>query len=1763
MPKKGKNDQVHNGKNSNQVAQQPAWFESVSYNKAPSVSSSHNHVTGVRNNKQEIKKEIQGISSTIPQDGESSVERHTAANQGKLSDVFKEALDEVSVARDGWTIIDYNGRLDGLKSTLKDRATSLVSVVKGYKDATTDLGKLNIASMNTSDMQHMINDLNAVIAGKLNARALESFAKNMMPMERLAVNMTRYMDHEAGTLNQIDIGDQFRTVTLNDSTHLRDKANDPWASSQSMDGYHGEAQISYIIPTPVTTDLLVKLRLAGVSDRYLFDLGNYTNSETRNNYETDWTGVTRTDMDYRDTHRERSVSTLFTTRITINDIKFDEFTEDQKQVWDTLFAMIDAVNAYAYGMGDNLMGVDSSIYNTLTPNSWIAPNSEIDALKADGISAEFLNNLVRNNNAYFNESLVPAKGNVDLDLNTENSATSPIFANLGAVKTGTSLFNADFAIKLWMQAYMNTVFLYYATADMWHDALKVNKVANMFKDGKPFTTIDDVYQIIANTDYASKVEKLIGQYKDISSGKLTVLINKDLMNLLIKNTPQEISYAKNGNYFEYISNLVLPLSPSMMTIPFKTESLSNSKFAVPEMSAVMLTNYSDMKNGTKGHPFVLPSSKLVQKQMNKTSFGKLTNLDLAARYENNDLVGVIIKGDKLYKEACGLNSTNKNPGDMVKGTVKKIENMNKHKDMKNPVIINGDSNINAAFKKDGNGGGSFGAFTNDKNGKVKWAFSFNYTNTVSRFSDNRNEFNNIYIPEGLARSVMTNHWTDGIVLNGMIVDPRLMQQKAIEINFFNLMNLYDDVLTLTQIDSFKFDHANKANMAAMLAREISFTPDIAGPADLDVMTHIKVSGRDVPIIASSPLFPFIYNGTLRAPAIKGDMHTNRVYTTVNSLEGQIDPRILNSSASGLPEAGANRDIIRIKEVAGSIKYTAKPLVLQYYNGKNPTTASLYERYDEACSGEDNISSAVKVLYSNRSKDINYNDPNLHSLNTSPLYNFLCSDYGPNDPRNRLFLFVPAMGIELAEEITRAVPRHYIIAKAFMLSILRKRWSGLLRSSANDTARTLSLVEKFTRGTNWLVAQNVTVDDLDKISHVSFKALDKELLKPTVEVRTTHDLTATRMANTNSPKFAESLDTIDNAFNVDMPIQTTAVKQVACDYLALGLFNEINSNKIKFGDIHNIASQPTRLVNMEAVNKDRNFFANNKLLLVSTPMSNYKGMSSTIRTKTYISPISVHSVVDMDKASSINTIDYMHRLGGVVTNRMRFDSEDLVYNNDLIKDTITRSIEFDEYLGEMYTNDVVLPSIYDTPYAYVANDPMMVQVGVNNYGEANRTFADISWMKYVNGPDMSRRGYSLFNMATVPAFSRHANYSSLSNQEYNPMVVLPKQGIRSAALRQRQLTNPNKYLMFTNPEGVGDSSKKYLFGEYVYLSETPVSLISRYSGLVTTGVEYWPTTIAKGCYAKSMTDRFANFEIADSDAFDKSRALQRILIPTQNVMNRDQFHGYLNRIIWNLIDEYSLDKGYAEFMRALDNAITVIKLPFGKDTKFDTSGLNAIYAGRTGYEPKVHMDVMLYGITSPIHQHEDTNTYIATGIVGIYNMDGYTDAATLRGSYGINNALATIRREFVSVIGSSANNAYYMPYGYNTYNVLGYDITPVRAEHNKANGSTVFVREHASSSHVVALPFQKVRGEADLEYLIKTMSTPAYIDYCYAHGNDPFLYYFNKFNPGYFSILTDNGLLQSKVDFMDEYINKYKVNWSVKVNEVDYSVQQQMIRNWSK
>lgn len=111
------------------------------------------------------------------------------------------------------------------------------------------------------------------------------------------------------------------------------------------------------------------------------------------------------------------------------------------------------------------------------------------------------------------------------------------------------------------------------------------------------------------------------------------------------------------------------------------------------------------------------------------------------------------------------------------------------------------------------------------------------------------------------------------------------------------------------------------------------------------------------------------------------------------------------------------------------------------------------------------------------------------------------------------------------------------------------------------------------------------------------------------------------------------------------------------------------------------------------------------------------------------------------------------------------------------------------------------------------------------------------MKYVSGPDMSRKGYSLFNMATIPAYSRHGSFADLDNKEFNPMVLLSDKGIRNSSIRQRQLTCPEEYNMFGNPTGTGNSSKKYQYGEFAYITESPLALISRYSGVVTTGTEY--------------------------------------------------------------------------------------------------------------------------------------------------------------------------------------------------------------------------------------------------------------------------------------------------------------------------------------
>lgn len=254
-------------------------------------------------------------------------------------------------------------------------------------------------------------------------------------------------------------------------------------------------------------------------------------------------------------------------------------------------------------------------------------------------------------------------------------------------------------------------------------------------------------------------------------------------------------------------------------------------------------------------------------------------------------------------------------------------------------------------------------------------------------------------------------------------------------------------------------------------------------------------------------------------------------------------------------------------------------------------------------------------------------------------------------------------------------------------------------------------------------ETLTTNNIDSISHVKFNAVDRDYLVPTVEVKTSHDLTATRMTGTGSYKSASTYDAIASAFTVENPIYTSAINQLTEDHLAFGTFNKPNETKL--GTIHDIASQPGRVINSPAISKTRKFFGSNKLLLVSAPMSNYNGLDTSNRTKTYVAPISMFLSEGLNTTCSVNNRDYMFKLSGIITNRVRAEKEDLKYTNNLLEDTLLHSIEFDDYTGELYTNDVIFPSIYEKPFTFVNNDPMLLQVGENSYSSNGKTLADVS------------------------------------------------------------------------------------------------------------------------------------------------------------------------------------------------------------------------------------------------------------------------------------------------------------------------------------------------------------------------------------------------------------------------------------------------------
>lgn len=151
--------------------------------------------------------------------------------------------------------------------------------------------------------------------------------------------------------------------------------------------------------------------------------------------------------------------------------------------------------------------------------------------------------------------------------------------------------------------------------------------------------------------------------------------------------------------------------------------------------------------------------------------------------------------------------------------------------------------------------------------------------------------------------------------------------------------------------------------------------------------------------------------------------------------------------------------------------------------------------------------------------------------------------------------------------------------------------------------------------------------------------------------------------------------------------------------------------------------------------------------------------------------------------------------------------------------------------------------------------------------------------------------------------------------------------------------------------------------------------------------------------------------------------------------------------------YDLTRGYNEYLRAVDLMIFALKQPFGPRTVYDTAGRNSLYPGVGGYSPKVSVGAMLYGISMPTRRYEEgghnTNTGGIIGIIGIYNMDGHRDAATMRGSYGVSPMLATIRREFISTARCSVTPDTYNICSINTYEQLGFDIqaTEITATHD--------------------------------------------------------------------------------------------------------------------
>lgn len=300
----------------------------ISYSKAPKVSLSTK--PGVTRLEQE--NNVNTHVNKSRQSDESSGERKAKEVFFEPQDELEKFADIVDAARPNDNVNDPYKKLDKIKAATKEYASMMLNKLNDFRKTSAKATVKDRQVAVDASINGAITDMNNVLQGDLHIRSLTQMSGLTKPFERLTSKLTNVIDHDERVLPLGDVLQNIATVTTSDNGELADMAEVPSASSEFNDMYHGEAQLMYAVPAPVTSSIIRRLAEAGVSERFLFDLGNYAQAQGgQSNGRTDLFGSIFNNANMaNDQDNVHDYTSLFSNLILIDDTK--ELSVSQERV---------------------------------------------------------------------------------------------------------------------------------------------------------------------------------------------------------------------------------------------------------------------------------------------------------------------------------------------------------------------------------------------------------------------------------------------------------------------------------------------------------------------------------------------------------------------------------------------------------------------------------------------------------------------------------------------------------------------------------------------------------------------------------------------------------------------------------------------------------------------------------------------------------------------------------------------------------------------------------------------------------------------------------------------------------------------------------------------------------------------------------------------------------------------------------------------------------------------------------------------------------------------------------------------------------------------------------------------------------------------------------------------------------------------------------------------------------------------------------------